>query len=61
VLTPLIFVPYLLATRRVRAGIVAAVTFRVTIAAGFLVAVGDPPGGWSSGAPGRQPRAFGKI
>jgi len=35
-LTPLIFVPYLLATRRLRAGIVAAVTFAVTIAAGFL-------------------------
>jgi alpha-1,2-mannosyltransferase len=35
-LTPLIFVVYLLFTRRVRAAVTAAVTFAVTIAAGFL-------------------------
>ncbi len=35
-LTPLIFVAYLLLTRRVRAAVTAAVTFAVTITAGFL-------------------------
>ena len=36
-LTPLFFIPYLLLTRRVRAAAVAAATFLVTVALGFLV------------------------
>jgi alpha-1,2-mannosyltransferase len=36
-LTPLIFVPYLLASRRVRAGVVALLTFAATVAIGFAV------------------------
>ena len=35
-LTPLIFVAYLLLTRRIRAAATAAVTFAVTVAAGFI-------------------------
>ena len=36
-LTPLIFIPYLLFTRRVRAAAVSAVTFAVTVALGFVL------------------------
>jgi alpha-1,2-mannosyltransferase len=36
-LTPLIFIPFLLASRRIRAGLVALATFAVTVAAGFIV------------------------
>jgi alpha-1,2-mannosyltransferase len=36
-LTPLIFVVYLLITRRIRAAAVAALTFAVTVAVGFLL------------------------
>ena len=36
-LTPLIFVPYLLASRRVRAGVVALLAFAATVAIGFAV------------------------
>jgi alpha-1,2-mannosyltransferase len=36
-LTPLIFIPYLLFTRRVRAAAVSALTFAVTVGLGFLL------------------------
>jgi alpha-1,2-mannosyltransferase len=36
-LTPLIFIPYLLLTRRIRAAMVAALTFAVTIGIGFAL------------------------
>lgn len=36
-LTPLIFIPFLLASRRIRAGLVALATFAATVAAGFIV------------------------
>jgi alpha-1,2-mannosyltransferase len=36
-LTPLIFIPFLLASRRIRAGLVAVLTFAVTVAVGFIV------------------------
>jgi alpha-1,2-mannosyltransferase len=36
-LTPLIFIPFLLASRRIRAGLVALATFAVTVAVGFIV------------------------
>lgn len=36
-LTPLVFIPYLLASRRVRAGLVSLLTFLATVALGFLV------------------------
>jgi alpha-1,2-mannosyltransferase len=35
-LTPLIFIPYLLLTRRIRAGITSAVTFLATVGIGFV-------------------------
>jgi alpha-1,2-mannosyltransferase len=44
-LTPLIFVVYLLLTRRVRAAAVAAATFASTVLVGFLVLPG-PSGQW---------------
>ncbi|MBV9796220.1 MAG: DUF2029 domain-containing protein [Actinobacteria bacterium] len=36
-LTPLIFIVYLLATRRIRAGLVSLATFAVTVVVGFIV------------------------
>jgi len=36
-LTPLIFIPFLLVSRRIRAGLVALATFAVTVAVGFIV------------------------
>ncbi|MEY9929627.1 alpha-1,2-mannosyltransferase [Catenulispora sp. GP43] len=42
-LTPLIFVPYLLFSRQVRAGVTAAATFAATVLAGFAVM---PGGSW---------------
>lgn len=36
-LTPLVFIPYLLLTRRVRAAVVSAVTFAVTVGLGFAL------------------------
>jgi alpha-1,2-mannosyltransferase len=36
-LTPLIFIPYLLVSRRIRAGLVALGSFAVTVAVGFIV------------------------
>jgi alpha-1,2-mannosyltransferase len=36
-LTPLILIPFLLASRRIRAGLVALATFAVTVAVGFIV------------------------
>lgn len=48
-LTPLIFVLYLLATRRVRAAAVAVGTFAVTVAAGFLLLPADSRSFWLGG------------
>src|SRR5258708_13614208 len=36
-LTPLIFIPYLLFTRRVKAAVVSALTFAVTVGLGFAL------------------------
>lgn len=49
-LTPLIFVVYLAATRRVRAAAVALGAFAVTVAAGFLLLPGDSRAFWIDGA-----------
>ena len=46
-LTPLIFIPYLLATRRIRAGLVALLTFAATVAIGFGVLPTASRGFWS--------------
>jgi alpha-1,2-mannosyltransferase len=48
-LTPLIFVVYLLATRRTRAAAVAVATFAITVAAGFLLLPGDSRTFWLGG------------
>jgi alpha-1,2-mannosyltransferase len=48
-LVPLIFIPYLLLTRRVRAAAVAAATFGVTIILGFVVVPGDASAWWLQG------------
>lgn len=48
-LTPLIFVVYLAATRRVRAAAVALGTFAVTVAAGFLLLPADSGTFWLDG------------
>ncbi|MBS1861251.1 MAG: DUF2029 domain-containing protein [Actinobacteria bacterium] len=48
-LTPLIFVVYLAATRRVRAAAVALGTFAVTVVAGFLLLPGDSRVFWLEG------------
>ncbi|MBS1888099.1 MAG: DUF2029 domain-containing protein [Actinobacteria bacterium] len=48
-LTPLIFVVYLAATRRVRAAAVALGTFAVTVAAGFLLLPTDSRAFWLGG------------
>lgn len=48
-LTPLIFVVYLLATRRTRAAVVAVGTFAITVAVGFLLLPGDSRTFWLGG------------
>lgn len=48
-LTPLIFIVYLAATRRVRAAAVALVTFAATVAAGFLLLPADSGTFWLDG------------
>ncbi|MBS1878389.1 MAG: DUF2029 domain-containing protein [Actinobacteria bacterium] len=48
-LTPLIFVAYLLATRRARAAAVAMVTFAATLLAGFLLLPADSRTFWLDG------------
>ena len=48
-LTPLIFVAYLLATRRIRAAAVAVGTFAFTVAAGFLLLPADSRTFWLGG------------
>ncbi len=48
-LTPLIFIVYLLATRRARAAGVAAGTFAVTVAAGFVLLPADSRTFWLDG------------
>ena len=48
-LTPLIFVVYLLLTRRIRAAVTAAVTFAATVGAGFAWLPGPSRAFWLSG------------
>jgi alpha-1,2-mannosyltransferase len=48
-LVPLIFIPYLLATRRFRAAAVACVAFAATVATGFVVAPADSARWWLHG------------
>lgn len=48
-LTPLIFVVYLLATRRIRAAAVAIGTFATTVAVGFMLLPADSRTFWLSG------------
>ncbi len=48
-LVPLIFIPYLLLTRRFRAAAVACAAFAATVAAGFLVAPADSARWWLGG------------
>jgi alpha-1,2-mannosyltransferase len=48
-LVPLIFIAYLLITRRVRAAVVAAVTFAVTVVLGFAVLPGPSEKWWLHG------------
>jgi alpha-1,2-mannosyltransferase len=49
-LTPLIFVAYLLLTRRIRAGVTAAVTFAATIIAGVVLLPAQSRAFWLEGA-----------
>ena len=48
-LVPLIFIPYLLATRRFRAAAAACAAFAATVAAGFVVAPADSARWWLGG------------
>ncbi len=48
-LVPLIFIPYLLLTRRFRAAAVASGAFAATVAAGFVVAPADSARWWLGG------------
>jgi alpha-1,2-mannosyltransferase len=48
-LVPLIFIPYLLLTRRFRAAVLAAGTFAATVVLGFLVVPGDSTDWWLHG------------
>ena len=48
-LVPLIFIPYLLLTRRFRAAAVACAAFAATVAAGFVVAPADSARWWLGG------------
>jgi alpha-1,2-mannosyltransferase len=56
-LVPLIFIPYLLVTRRFRAAAVAAGTFAVTVALGFLLLPRDSTSWWLGGVFVRGGRA----
>src|SRR6204780_4027425 len=47
-LTPLIFIPYLLFTRRVRAAAISALTFAVTVGLGFALLPNHPTVFWKS-------------
>jgi alpha-1,2-mannosyltransferase len=48
-LVPLVFIPYLLLTRRFRAAAMAAGTFAATVALGFIVVPGDSGDWWLNG------------
>ena len=48
-LVPLIFIPYLLVTRRLRAAAVACAAFAATVAAGFVAAPADSARWWLGG------------
>ena len=48
-LIPLVFIPYLLLTRRFRAAAMAAGTFAATVVLGFLVVPGDSTDWWLHG------------
>jgi alpha-1,2-mannosyltransferase len=48
-LVPLVFIPYLLLTRRFRAAAMAAGAFAATVAAGFVVVPGDSTDWWLHG------------
>jgi Glycosyltransferase family 87 len=54
-LTPLIFIPYLLASRRVRAGVVSLLTFAGRIAIGFAVPGDNPRREQNQRGPGDLP------
>ncbi len=56
-LTPLIFIPYLLLTRRRRAALAGLVTFVVTVVLGFVLLPGDAGAYWDGGfgKPGDSP------
>lgn len=60
-LTPLIFVAYLLATRRTRAAAVAVGTFAITVSAGFLLLPADSRTFWLGGVFVRSRRVGGAI
>src|SRR6202012_2626634 len=53
-LTPLIFIPYLLCTRRVRAAAVSALTFAVTVGLGFALLPHASAVFWRTGLLGRE-------
>ena len=53
-LTPLIFIPYLLLTRRVRAAVVSALTFAVTVGLGYALLPHDSAVFWQSGLLGSE-------
>lgn len=48
-LVPLVFIPYLLLTRRLRAAAVATAAFAATVIAGFVVVPGDADAWWLHG------------
>src|SRR6202000_1969009 len=48
-LVPLVFIPYLLLTRRFRAAAVACAAFAATVAAGFVGTPADSAPGWLGG------------
>jgi alpha-1,2-mannosyltransferase len=48
-LVPLVFIPYLLLTRRLRAAAVATATFAATVVLGFVVVPGDSGAWWLHG------------
>jgi hypothetical protein len=52
-LTPLIFIPYLLFTRRVRAAAVSALTFAVTVGLGYVLLPQPPRSTGAEGSPGQ--------
>jgi alpha-1,2-mannosyltransferase len=48
-LTPALFIVYLVATRRIRAAVLATLTFAATVGLGFAVVPGDSVGYWLRG------------